>query len=302
MSQFTECTSSCGPEGLPLSVMRYTYRKEDFDQIIDDERERLYRSLHPIGTNCNTMYHDGKLVSSNLEGSEDISEYLVFSINTATFNRDFLDPDSEPKVSIRTTFEQNINSLTIKMILHEHEELSVALETAIGDALSPMGLKRSIYHYRSTTISLANGSKQADASWGPRRPPPGTPRRPTVVVETALSETNAKMRRDVDRWLDPINGLAKIVLAIKADRRRPKINIERWQHTGANSEINPVQIIEITESNEDDEVTVTGGPLCIPFESLFLRPAEPPREHDLFIDEQELKDIAQLIWEIQFEG
>ncbi|KAJ5226649.1 uncharacterized protein N7469_006655 [Penicillium citrinum] len=261
MSQFNE--DNCGPEGLPLSVKRYIYRRDEFPQIIDFERERLRRSLHPIRTKSNGMFHDVNL--DYLEVSEDVFEYVVFSIDNSTYNRDFLDPNNEPKLSIRTIFDQHINSFTIKMVFHEHEELSVALETAIGDALSPMGLKRSIYHYCSTTSSLANGSKQRDAAWGPRRPPPGTSRRSTVVVETAITETNAKLRRDVDRWLDPINGLAKIVLAIKADRRRPKISIERWQYTGVNSEIEPVQKIEITESSEGDEVTVIGGPLLIPF-------------------------------------
>jgi hypothetical protein len=40
----------CGPEGLPLSVRRYVYRKEDFSQIVDPERERLHHSMHHIKT------------------------------------------------------------------------------------------------------------------------------------------------------------------------------------------------------------------------------------------------------------
>lgn len=298
MSELNEC--KCGPEGLPLSVRRYTYRKEDFPQIIDLERERLHRSLHPIKTMSDEKYHDRNLDS--LEESEDVFEYVIFSIDTTTYDRDFLDPNTEPRLSIHTTFDHHINSLAVKMILHEHGELSVALETAIGDALGPMGLKRSIYHYRSTTFPVANGSKQADAAWGPRPPPPGTPRRPTVVVEIAITETNVKLRRDIGRWLDPINGLAKIVLALKADRQHPKITIERWQNTDANTEIELIQTIDIIESSEGDEVTVNGGPLLIPFHLLFLRPAEPPREHDIIIDEQELKDISQLIWEIMLSG
>ncbi|KAJ5357002.1 hypothetical protein N7517_011611 [Penicillium concentricum] len=297
MSELNE--HNCGPEGLPLSVRRYTYRKEEFSQIVDLERERFHRSMHPI-TMSNGIYSDENLNAS--EEPEDVPEYIIFSIDTATHDRDFLDPNIEPNRSVRTTFYQNINSLAVKMVLHEHEELSSAFDTAIGRALGPMGLERSIYHYRSTTIPLANGSKEPDGAWGPRRPPLGSPRRPTVVVETAIVETHAKLLRDVDRWLDPIDGLAKVVLAIKADRRQPKITIQRWQYDSANAEIENVQAIEIIESSEGDEVTVNGGPLLIPFHLLFLRPAEPPREGDILIDEQELKEIAQLIWEIQFSG
>lgn len=104
----------------------------------------------------------------------------------ATHDRDFLDPNIEPNLSIRTTFDQNIDSLAVKMVFHEHEELSAAFDTAIGDALDPMGSKKSIYRYRSTTFTVANGSKEPDTAWGPRRPPPGSPRRPTVVAGLRL--------------------------------------------------------------------------------------------------------------------
>lgn len=60
----------------------------------------------------------------------------------ATHDRDFLDPNIEPNLSIRTTFDQNIDSLAVKMVFHEHEELSAAFDTAIGDALDPMGSKK----------------------------------------------------------------------------------------------------------------------------------------------------------------
>ncbi|KAJ5788612.1 hypothetical protein N7457_003602 [Penicillium paradoxum] len=296
MSELNE--ANCGPEGLPLSVRRYTYRKEDFAQIVDLERERLYRSMHSIKTMSEAIYNDGNLDAS--EEPEDATEYIIFSIDTATHDRDFLDPNIEPKLSIRTTFDRSINSLAVKMVLHEHEELSAAFHTAIVRALGPMGLERSVYHYRSTTIPVANGSKQPDEAWGPRPPPPGSPRRPTVVVEIAVTETYTKLLRDTNRWLDPIDGLAKVVLAIKADRRRPRITIERWQYDSAKAEIENFQTIEIIESSEGDEVTVTGSPLLIPFHLFFLRPAEPPKEDDILVHEQELKEIAQLIWEIQF--
>ena len=137
---------------------------------------------------------------------------------------------------------------------------------------------------------------------GPRRPQSRSPRRPTVVVDITITVTHAKLLRDTGRWLDPIYGLEKVALAINADRRQPKITIERWQYDSANAGIENVQTIEIIESSEGDEVTVTGGPLLIPFHLFFLGPAEPSREDDILIDEQELKEIAQLIWEIQFSG
>ncbi|KAJ5154764.1 uncharacterized protein N7500_010203 [Penicillium coprophilum] len=289
---------NCGPEGLPLAVRRYTYRKEDFSQIVNLERERLYRSIHPIKTMSNAINKDGNPSAS--EKYDDVSEYIIFSIDTATHDRDFLDPNIEPNLSIRTTFYQDINSLAVKLVLHEHEELSAAFELAIGKALDSMGLRTSFYHYRNTTISVANGSKEPDAAWGPRRQVPGRPRRPTVVLEAAITETRPKLLFDVRRWLDPSDGLAQVVLAIKATQRRPKITIERWQYDRVNADIENVQTIEITGNSEGGEVTINGGSFLIPFDLFFLRPAEPPREHDIIIDDQTLKELAQLIWEIQF--
>ncbi|KAJ5603929.1 hypothetical protein N7537_006885 [Penicillium hordei] len=254
--------------------------------------------MDSIKTMSNAIYNDGNLDA--LEEPEDVTEYIIFSIDTATHDRDFLDPNNEPKLSIRTTFDQNINSLAVKIVVQEHEELSYAINAAISRSVASMGLERSIYHYGSTTIPVANGHKQPDAAWGPRPPPNGSPRRPTVVVEVAISETYAKLLRDTNRWLDPIDGLAKVVLAIKADRRRPRITIERWQYDSAKAENENVQTVEIIESSEGDKVTVTGGPLLIPFHLFFLRPAEPSKEADILIHEQEIKEIAQLIWEIQF--
>lgn len=290
--------SDCGPEGLPLSVRRYIYRKEDFSQIVDFERERFRRSLHPIKTISNGTYNDENLDA--LEESEDVSEYVIFSIDKATHDRDFLDPENQPERTFRTTFYQNIQSLVVKMVLHEHEELSIAFELALDTALELMGLGNSYYHYGSTTIQVANGTKEADKAWGPRPQPRGSPRRPSVIAETAITEIPAKLLLDVGQWLDPTYGLANLVLTMKAERWQPKVTIQRWQYNIANSEIENVQTIEITESSEGDVVAVNGGPLLIPFHLFFLRPAEHPGEKDIFIDEQQLKDLAQSIWDVQF--
>ncbi|KOS45007.1 hypothetical protein ACN38_g4016 [Penicillium nordicum] len=293
---------NCSPEGLPLSVRRYTYRREDFTQIIDLELERLYRSMHSIKTTSNAIRNGGNLYAS--EEPEDMTEYIIFSIDPATHARDFLDPDIEPIRGICTTFDQTTNSMVVKMLLPEHAQLSIDISMAIREALGPMGLNKSIFDYGHTTLPIANGFKEPDASWVLRRPPRGSPRRPTVVLEISISETHAKLVRDASQWLDPIHGLANVVLAIKVDRRQPRFTIQRWQYDSARAAIKNVQTIEIIGSSKGDEVTVTaltGGPLIIPFHLFFLRPAEHHRrEGDILIDEQELKEMAQFIWEIQF--
>ncbi|KAJ5486989.1 hypothetical protein N7530_001289 [Penicillium desertorum] len=66
-----------------------------------------------------------------------------------------------------------------------------------------------------------------------------------VKTKRAITETHAKLLRGAGWWLDPIDGLAKVVLAIKADRRQPRITIQRWQYDSAKTESENVPIIEI---------------------------------------------------------
>lgn len=58
------------------------------------------------------MFYDEH--SNSLEQSQDISDYVILFIDKTTYDRDFLDPNDDLKLSIRTTFNQNINSLTVK--------------------------------------------------------------------------------------------------------------------------------------------------------------------------------------------
>ncbi|KAJ5236835.1 hypothetical protein N7489_006926 [Penicillium chrysogenum] len=62
--------------------------------------------------------------------------------------------------------------------------------------------------------------------------------------KTTNWKTHAKSLRDAGRWLDQI-GLAKVVLATRADRRQPRITIRRWQYHSAKAEIEYVQTVEI---------------------------------------------------------
>lgn len=55
-----------------------------------------------------------------------------------------------------------------------------------------------------------------------------------MVLEVAMSETERKLRRDIDLWLDPIRGNANIAMAIKVNRRRPMNSIDKWVWDHAN--------------------------------------------------------------------
>ncbi|KAJ5616384.1 hypothetical protein N7537_001498 [Penicillium hordei] len=148
-----------------------------------------------------------------------------------------------------------------------------------------MGLDWETFSYGEVNINVNGMSKQPDWALGPRRPPPGTRKRPMVVAEIAISETRTRLQRDIDLWLDPSRGNTNVAIAIKINRTRLLITIDN---------------IEIRESHIGDEVRVSGAPLTIPFDLLFLRPPKSPREGDLTIGKEGIEEFAKWVWEAQF--
>ena len=284
-------------EVLPLSVRRYDYKdKDQFAQILALERERLLDSMRHSREISDIDTGSGR---SEQEPITEITEYIIFSIDPTTFNQDFLSLDAIPIFSIRTSFDPNTKTLTVKMVTGEHTQLAFAVHKAVDKALTRMGLDEAIYQYLGVDIDLNGRKKQPDMGWGPRRPPRGCPKRPSVVLEVAVSETRKKLRQDVDLWLDPLQGNANVVIAIKLNRQRAMVTIDLWQRDTVNGKAINSQHIEVSES-EYDEVKLSGGPLVIPFRLLFLRDPQVPQETDVIIDNEWLQKIAELGWEMQF--
>jgi hypothetical protein len=284
-------------EGLPLSVRRYGYKdKDQFAQILTLERERLLDSMRYSREISDIDTGSGR---SEQEPTTEITEYIIFSIDPTTFNQDFLSSDTIPIPSIRTSFNPNTKTLTVKMVTREHTQIAFAVHRAIDKALARMGLDEAIHDYQGVDIDVNGRQKQADMGWGPRRPPRGCPKRPSVVLEVAVSETRKKLRRDVDLWLDPVRGNANVVIAIKLSRQRAMIAIDLWIWDTVNGKSINSQHIEVSE-NENDEVKLSGGPLVIPFRLLFLRDPQTSQETDVIIDNEWLQKIAEWGWDMQF--
>lgn len=178
--------------------------------------------------------------------------------------------------SILPLFNAKTELLIVKMVTPEHSQIGSAVNKAIDNALRRMGLDLAINHYHAVDIDVNGRMKQSDMAWGPTRTPRGRHKRPTVVLEVAVSETKSKLHRDMDLWLDPGRGNANVAIGIKANRKRPMISIEKWVWDDVNGRALQSQYIEVSE-NELDEVKLSGGPFIIPFHHLFLRDPELPR-------------------------
>lgn len=141
------------------------------------------------------------------------------------------------------------------MVTPEYHQAVKAFDKAIDMALMHIGLDRAVHTFGNVTINVNGKSKEADWGWGPRRPPPGCPKKPAVAVEVAISKTQAKLRRDVDMWIDPARGNANIAIAMEVNRKTPIIiTVDKWEWDSINQQSQNTQRIVIFSESETREM------------------------------------------------
>lgn len=281
MAEFLENVTEHSPqlqdiEGLPPSVNIYQYNgMSDFNQRLSFEHSR---SFHP--------------------------GVVFFMIEPSDFERDFSDCSIRLAFHVRIYFNAETKTLAIK-IPHPILEHAIRLmDTTLKDLSKPMGLAKAVLFWGAGRLRDSLGSaKEADAGWGPLRPSPDAPRRrrPPVVLEVAWSETNAKLRRDCQYWVDPQRGQADLAIGVNIYRQERKISISKWgwNHDATRPRANETSTLEITKrGGQIHFMPDNSAPqLTIPFHTLFRRDPQHPRERDITLDTQELIEFAQGIWD-----
>lgn len=258
---------------LPPSIKRYTYEGESqFFDIL--ESESAYFRASPAASEF-ILFHAGKETLESLVSLEN--------------------EDTSPLAKYLTAFDRNEQLFLVRMLSMPHSVASFAMHDAIMQAAQPMGLSTSIKGYPSLSIQGESRGKMADCGWGPKRSARGRHGSPSVVLEVAYSEKDTKLNFDMRFWLDPDDGKADVCLTLRIDRSQPAIRIEKWEMQ--NDHPHRSQVICITKRGK--QTKVTDHPLTIPFEILFHRPSACPPEKDLEISQQQLKEVAESIWEEQ---
>ncbi|KAJ5789818.1 uncharacterized protein N7518_006829 [Penicillium psychrosexuale] len=266
-------------DNLPPSTNKYTYKgKEQFDQILQNENHRLH-----------------KLPPRQPLGSE-ISDYFVIFIDPSTFEQDFLLSDLLAGTSL--FYNAALHALILRMSTPEHAQVSYGLQTEFTKILLPMGLCDAVEGFGNVNVNVGGGNvKRPDWGWGPLRPPRGAPRRPGVVLEVGVSETETKLRDDARMWVDPLRGQANMAITIKVSREKPELNIDTWEwDSGAQCSL-------VTQScvigKTGDKVIVSQYPITIPFDYMFQRDPQLPRETDIRLEEENLINLATYVWDTQ---
>lgn len=95
-----------------------------------------------------------------------------------------------------------------------------------------MGLRFAVQSYGGVIIRDNGSGKESDVGWGPAVDQPGHTGKPSVTLEVAVSESQAKLERDVGWWLSPTKGGANLTATVKVDQRAPRLTIEIWHRTG----------------------------------------------------------------------
>jgi hypothetical protein len=248
---------------------------------------------------CIKEYHD--FLEKDTD-SEPRSGYIIFSnIDNRTYEHDFLeshDPD---------TYIPSLKLLLVKMTTKAHEMAHRQLDKLVLIKLSRMNdLHNEIRSYGAAQIESGSVKKKADTSYGPVNLPAGhTDKWPTVAIETGYPESKSKLARDARWWLIESGGDVKTVFTVFVHQRKKEIIIERWwmidrsMRTEEGKKVAEVVQKIVMSQVTDQPVHVTGAPLVVPFEDLFLRPVNANAgESDISLEDDDLKKVAGEVWDV----
>lgn len=104
------------------------------------------------------------------------------TIDPSTFERIFAGDGIEIPRKISTEYNTNKSRLVIKMPNPMRTEVGLCLGHAIKRALMPMELDEMANHWANVSFEVGcSRSRLADMGRGPRRHPPGIPKRPPLA-------------------------------------------------------------------------------------------------------------------------
>lgn len=262
-----------------------------------------------------------KLVASHsdeLQVGRTNNQYIVFLNVTNAQMSSISKQQGKIGKHIRMTHHTDTGDLIIKLMPSvDHEAAHLDLAELFQGLVTQMGISHAnrLAAVGGTTYFGPGSSKQADTAYTPRfRPRAGWP---TIVFESGLSEGIARLRVDARWWLINSSGEVKIALMISVKPAEGSLLIEKWCLSPATNlpiaRANPtpnalvptkMQEIHVTQNPANTTqpgtaatYTVTGGPLVLEFQSLFLRTPVAP-EGDIIFNTALLSEWANLFWDL----
>jgi len=252
--------------------------------------------------------------SAELQAGHSKQQYLVFQGVT----KQQLAKIDRERDSIgwhtRITHYTSINLLIIKLTPSvQHELAHSALADLLTFRLSFMGFNEPpLNRVGAARFDGNQSSKEGDSAYKPD----SRNRKddwPTIVFESGFSETLTKLRNDAQWWLTNSQGDVRIVVIVLARPEHKTLRVEKWclapPQPRRSPRLNPgaqvptrVQEILVTQNppahpGGASTYTVTGAPLTLEFQEMFLRAPAPP-ESDVTFTTADLSRWATRYWNI----
>ncbi|EEA25660.1 hypothetical protein TMatcc_006114 [Talaromyces marneffei ATCC 18224] len=266
----------------------------------------------PFGVTENTtFYHwkdndyflsirDAETLKYMTDQSGCASQYFVFlNVSNEIFNLYFTDTNDYQFNA--DSYYLNEEAIVIKMISPMHETAHSTFFSILVTKLSDMKLDRKLQSLAASVTKANNRHKEPDQSYRPFRLPKGRSHKwPSLTVEVGFSESRTKLANDARWWLTESAGDVKDVITIYIRKVTKEITIENWNLVpGPNGPMFPRVTYRtvLSQKRDSDDVKISNEvPMTIPFENLFLRPAEGPIERDVKFEKDDLKHIADCVW------
>ncbi|KAL2014800.1 hypothetical protein VTN00DRAFT_2325 [Thermoascus crustaceus] len=186
------------------------------------------------------------------------------------------------------------------MITKDHEKARQKFEHLMAGKLLNMGLEDELDPTGTAQVEGTNRTKGPDLSYVPVVRPGGrSDKWPSMVVEIGYAESPRQLESDIKWWLQDSRGEVQLALSIQVKKRVHGIVIQKWELIPSQSDpqrAEPSNTQQVTISKTDNQpTTVTGGPLVLPFEKIFLRPLGASGADFVFL-ENELRRYADRVW------
>ncbi|EAL85603.1 uncharacterized protein AFUA_6G04370 [Aspergillus fumigatus Af293] len=255
--------------------------EQDFLRVLDSE----YHALEEDTSGCRSQY------------------IIISNVDEQTFSETFSHPCKKLFTSSFFEYIPGLALLLVRMTSAAHEQGYNALHSMITRKCAFMnGLDLQLSVMGHVAITSNGRTKKADQTYRPVVvPQPRSDHWPTVVIQCAYSQPRSKLANDARWWLLEAGGDVKTVLTILVHQTRREV-VEKWElipretRQGQNKKVPEItRRVVMSQKTDNDPIRVTGYPLTLPFEHLFLRPANPG-EGDIVLDESDLETIATLTW------
>ncbi|PWW75399.1 hypothetical protein C7212DRAFT_203032 [Tuber magnatum] len=202
---------------------------------------------------------------------------------------------------LRFMYLKDEQTLVIKVKIPRQEMANSMFEGLVTIKTVQGGLLWKLIPMGSPTMIAPSGLKEPDYSFKPESRP-GRDSWPTLVIETALFDSQTRLLADTTWWLENGDGQVKIVIAISVSRAEMRMHIEKWENVCAPGRrvtpAHPNRLMPMPAKTQEIDIAgdvVFGAPLKLEFEKLMLRrPGDG--ETDIIFGIQDLQHFATNFW------